>query len=684
MASSLLSAYERHLVYTYLFNLVARPADARLRHVTESDCITDWIVEHADLLQWDKYVEGIDWSRAPLRKTLWHLRQQTRRTRKDLTARQLRRLAKIADLSSRDLAILEVLVRYKTSPIIESLLDQVDRRMPMYIFNLRNPVLSGVLGVSANSVRERFGSGAPLPRSGLVTIDSDNDLQLVKRLLRLAGAPDDDDVDVTSVLLGDPVPSELAWSDFDHLGDARKHIRKLLRGALKARARGVNILLYGPAGTGKTEFSKAVAARLGANLFSIGEADDAGDEPTRLERLQELRMAHLMARDRKSILLFDEMDDLLDAGADWFPLSPMFSTRTRGSEGSKVFLNRLLEQTPVPTIWIMNDVRSVDAVILRRMMYALELRLPPASVRATIWERQLDGHGMSEAGAAAKLAQEFAVSPGVAEGAIRGAVLAGGDIETVRQGVNSLLRVLPNAPAPSEPETPDRYDPSLIRADTDPERLADQIVASRSRHISLCLEGPPGTGKSAYVRYLADRLGMPVVQKRASDLLSPYIGETEQKIAAAFNETRATQSFLIFDEADSLLADRRFAHRTWEVTAVNEMLTWMESHPLPFACTTNLGTALDPATLRRFLFKITLGYLTAEQARTAFRLYFDQAPPPEVAALANLTPGDFALVRRQAAIRGDLDDAERIAALLHAECQAKPGQTGHIGFGHQP
>ena len=114
------------------------------------------------------------------------------------------------------------------------------------------------------------------------------------------------------------------------------------------------------------------------------------------------------------------------------------------------------------------------------------------------------------------------------------------------------------------------------------------------------------------------------------------------------------------------------------------MLTWMESHPLPFACTTNLGTALDPATLRRFLFKITLGYLTPEQARAAFRLYFDQPPPPEVATLANLTPGDFALVRRQAAIRGHLHDPERIAALLHAECQAKPGQTGHIGFGHQP
>ena len=512
MASSLITAYERHLIFTYLFNLVARPADVRLRHVSESDCIADWIVEHADLLQWDSYPEGVDWTRAPLRKTFRHLREQTRRARKDLTARHLRSLAKIAGLSGRDLAILEVLVRYKTSPVIESLLDEFDRRMPMYIFNLRNPVLAGVLGVSASSIRERFGSGAPLPRSGLVTVDSDNDLQLVKRLLRLAGTPNDDELDVTRVLLGDPVPSHLEWSDFDHLGEARRHIRRLLKGALKARAEGVNILLYGPPGTGKTELSKALAARLGANLFSIGEADDDGDEPTRLERLQELKMAHLVARDRKSILLFDEMDDLLDTGADWFP---SFATRTRGSEGSKVYLNRLLERAPVPTIWIMNDVRSVDPVILRRMMYALELRLPPASVRTKIWKRQLTRHGVvAEPGAAAELANELAVPPGVAEGAIRGAALVKGDVATVRRGVDSLLRVLPDVPAPSERKPPERYDPALLRADTDPARLADQIAASRSRVVSLCLEGPPGTGKSAYVRYLGDRLGMEVVQKR--------------------------------------------------------------------------------------------------------------------------------------------------------------------------
>ena len=36
-------------------------------------------------------------------------------------------------------------------------------------------------------------------------------------------------------------------------------------------------------------------------------------------------------------------------------------------------------------------------------------------------------------------------------------------------------------------------------------------------------------------------------------------------------------NILVHGEADSLLTDRRFAVRSWEVSQVNEMLTWMES-----------------------------------------------------------------------------------------------------------
>ena len=129
---------------------------------------------------------------------------------------------------------------------------------------------------------------------------------------------------------------------------------------------------------------------------------------------------------------------------------------------------------------------------------------------------------------------------------------------------------------------PPRFDLALIQSDTDPAVLAERLVTNAGQAFSLCLQGPPGTGKSAFARYLAERVGLEILQKRASDLLSPRVGETEQQIAAAFAEARDTEAFLIFDEADSLLGDRRSAHRSWEVSQVNEMLTWMESHPLPF------------------------------------------------------------------------------------------------------
>ena len=63
--------------------------------------------------------------------------------------------------------------------------------------------------------------------------------------------------------------------------------------------------------------------------------------------------------------------------------------------------------------------------------------------------------------------------------------------------------------------------------------------------------------------------------------MSMWVGGTERNIADAFAEARDAEAFLVFDEADSLLADRRLAERHWEVSQVNEMLTWMESHPYP-------------------------------------------------------------------------------------------------------
>ena len=693
----MLTAYMRRLILGYLINIAAR-----VRHRSpEGRELVKWVLNYAEILNLPGYSENTllqeharsegeipadEWGR--LHDILKSEYRASKRVRGDLTAWRVRSLGRHMGLSQTDVVLLEFVLRYETQPVIESLVDEI---LCHHGFNTRrcrclsvtNMGLSYVLGISPGTLRRRLGFDSPLAQSGLVSVEDDGDFDLLPRLSRLAHEPARSGTDVQQLLFDEAPAAELEWQDFDHVDAGRDHVERLIAGALETGERGVNVLLYGPPGTGKTQFCRTLAQRLGVTMYSVGEADERGREPNRGERLQELRLTQrVLGGCRNAILLFDEMEDLLSAPGSTFPWLPGVTGRSRRrSDGSKVFMNRLLETTKVPILWTTNAARQTCPTVLRRMMYALELRQPSPRVRARIWTRQLDRQGIPSAESDAQaLARDFNVTPGVAAGATAAAgIIDGGDIATVRQGVRSLSRLLHGEKPPQR--APREFDPTLIRSDTDPVELADRLAERGAQRFSLCLQGAPGTGKSAYVRYLAERTGLEVVQKRASDLMSMWVGQTEQRIAEAFAEARDQQHFLVFDEADSLLSDRRFAHRSWEISQVNEMLTWMESHPLPFACTTNFGEHLDPATLRRFDFKLRLEYLAPDQAVAAFQVFFGLEAPLMVRSLSGVTPGDFAVVRRRAEILGKLGDANALAAMLREERDAKPDQPRRIGFG---
>ena len=322
-----------------------------------------------------------------------------------------------------------------------------------------------------------------------MSIDDDDDVTLVRRLIRLHWVPKVAGFDVPRLLLDEAGPGELSWSDFDHVAGDRDHLERILNGALRTDQKGVNVLIYGPPGTGKTEFCKTLAAQLEAPLYVVGESDADGGEPHRKERLQELRLAQrLLAGDRRSILLFDEMEDLLSMEGG--VLAALFGPRripALSAAGSRVFMNRLLEETPVPILWTSNAARWTSPVLLRRMMFALELRQPPAKVRARVWARQLAHHGIESTGEDAHaFAREFDVTPGVASGVTAAAKLGGGTIADVRRGLQGFTRLLSGNTPPAQ-VTSDKYDPLLIRADVDPVQLANRLTSSAARHFSLCL-----------------------------------------------------------------------------------------------------------------------------------------------------------------------------------------------------
>ena len=211
-------------------------------------------------------------------------------------------------------------------------------------------------------------------------------------------------------------------------------------------------------------------------------------------------------------------------------------------------------------------------------------------------------------------------------------------------------------------------------------------------HGTLCFYGAPGTGKTALGEHIAKSLGKTLIVKQASDLMSKFVGETEQNMAAMFKEAEDENAVLLLDEADSFLQDRRGAQRSYEVTEVNEMLQGMERFKGIFVCTTNLLDRIDQAALRRFTFKIKFKPLTKEQRETmfvteAFNGVPDQLTPELKARLAKLEvlcPGDFAAVKRQIDILGEGFSADEFLTQLEAEHRIKPEvrEARGMGFVH--
>jgi SpoVK/Ycf46/Vps4 family AAA+-type ATPase len=474
-------------------------------------------------------------------------------------------------------------------------------------------------------------------------------------------------------LLGQPLQATLNLSDYEHVAEDCDLITRLIQGASLEGARGINILLFGPPGSGKAELAKLAAAAAGVSLYAAGEEQFSGREISRSERLSDLAFfQRLLAGSLETAILFDEFEDVA-----WQLIN-------RG--GSKLYLNRLLETNPVPVIWTSNNIFEIDAAVLRRMSLIVELKAPPIRQRERIlrrlahrYEVELDDHDVRD------LARRLPATPAVLENALRAAKLSGGGRDALERAASGLIRALSGGGARPAVSVTD-FDPALTCANMDLTALVKHIAASSNLAFSLCLSGPPGTGKSAFARYLARRLGLEIFQKRASDLLAPYIGQSEKNIAEAFESAREAQAMLIFDEADSFLFDRREAVRSWEVSQVNEMLTWMEQHPLPFCCTTNMMERFDSASLRRFTFHILFHYLDTAALARAYAIFFQMADvPPDGLGFANLTPGDFAQARRQADMLGIAEDADRVIALIADISRQKPGSPrAAIGFVRQP
>ena len=567
--------------------------------------------------------------------------------------------------------------------------------------------IARVAGVNEADVAEALRAGSRLERIGMVeNLISEHNItdladlmkvseQLPPVLMRHYEGPSD----LMAVFTRPAVRSELNESDFHYVGDDCRMMTALLRNAVARKEPGVNILLYGPPGTGKTELAKVAAQAAGLELYEVEYADRDGNSLSGRDRYRSLQISQVFLKGSAKVgLLFDEVEDVFppistDAAQLMARLDSSDAAPT-GSVSGKAWVNQILETNPVPVIWVTNRIEQIDLAFRRRFQYHLELKSPPPGAREALVTRALAGVDVGEK-FASRLAERRGLTPAQIRTAVKFARLAG---DACSDGAEALIeRQLVNADKALGNTSSERgarrvvtrYDLSLVNTESRFEVPKIVEALRRKGFGTLCFYGPPGTGKTALAEHIAQELQRPLMIRQASDLVSKFVGETEQNMAKMFEEAETEQAVLLLDEADSFLRSRRMAERNYEVSEVNEMLQGMERYAGIFICTTNLFQDLDEAALRRFTFKIQFKGLEPEQRERMFvaealagdaqRLTEEQRK--RLRALDLLAPGDFAAVKRQVDVLGEAFEPDEFLSQLEAEHRVKPEVRQHRGIG---
>ena len=479
---------------------------------------------------------------------------------------------------------------------------------------------------------------------------------------------------------------------FPHVAQDLAMVVPLLKAACRERTVGFDVLLYGPPGTGKTELARVLAREVGVALYEVNVEDDDGNALEKASRLAAWTMSQrMLAHNRGALVVFDEAEDVFQKPGS---LAALFGEDSGETTASKGWMNRALETHAVPTLWISNAVAHIDPAYLRRFDMVVELRAPPPTVRLQILDHHLTGLHVGKAWREA-MAQDERMSPAHIERAARAVRLL--EITDPKETETALDRLLApqlerlGARRPASLMACGAYDLSLVNASMDVATLAAALA--RQPRGTVCLYGPSGTGKTAFVQHLSAATGRPLLQKRGSELLGKYVGESEKAIAAMFREARDTGRILFLDEADTFLQDRAGARQQWEVSLVNELLVQMEAFEGLFVCATNLVDRLDRASLRRFSIKIRFDALNAAQRwqmleKTVAQLGGAMPAGDEADALRlrldrldGVTAGDYATVARQQGILGAGAPAESLVAILEDEVALKSGVSRRLaGF----
>ena len=502
-------------------------------------------------------------------------------------------------------------------------------------------LLGGVLHTNPKKIQKLLMADMPLRKFGFISSGyRRGEFELEKFAERLMIEPFNKQEMMKSLARIYP-KSTLERADFSYM---QKDLDMLL--SFCKNAKNPSIFLYGKAGVGKNEIAALIAKELDKELWEIYNINEKGEIED--DRLEQFIRAQAMLNADKSVILLDECEEFF----------PNLNAKYNEDKASKNTLNKMLESVKMPSIFLSNSA-DIDPAFLRRFGIVLEIHAPPKEKKQAMIEKSLKSQGIRLDSMIISQISESCLSQGVLLQACKVAKTLAKHKSTQSpkerqkhikesfiQVLNEHLKLqgqkLISINVKKEQNLP--YDMSLINASVDMKALCERIknvCGIKDSHLkrldvkdSLSQDSTPlqqgirilaygmaGSGKSEFAKALAKELDKPIMLKKASDLLSMWLGKSEQNIAKAFSEAEQKGAILVLDEVDSFLQDRSGASRSWEITQVNEMLTQMESFAGIFIATTNFMDNLDRASIRRFDMKVEFKPLDSTRLIKAFGLY---------------------------------------------------------------
>lgn len=481
----------------------------------------------------------------------------------------------------------------------------------------------------------------------------------------------------------------------------------------------MNILLYGVSGSGKSSIVSCLSKIINKRHFSEikdsiissyyssyenNEDDDDEDDyfcekeyvenqmynSSAIKRLLNLKICSNIAIPTKSVFVIDECDDTINSsnGADFWLTG-------------KRMINDLLDNNNIPTIWITNHIHMLDQSTLRRFQYSIKFEKFGVNQRIKAWNKQIELcklNNLFDNNIVSSLASKYNITAGAISNIVKNVKSIKSSIKkdeifnVVCDFANNYCSLVGNSGLDSS-NLPYKDNYSLDGLNIDSNFSLDKIESCVKnyyvklnnnepvKNLNILLNGPMGTGKTEYAKYLSRALDIPLICKTYGELSSMWVGECEKNIISMFNEAEDSRSILFVDEADSLIQSRSSSKNSWELTQVNEFITRMERFKGVLICATNFVDKLDLASVRRFSFKIKFDYLD-NNGKIIFWKKFFNVPISDERTLFNidmLTPGDFKVVSDKIEYCGDFVDFNFIIDELSKEVSFKK-KYETIGF----